>query len=133
MYVTINEKKCIGCNACIRVCPVHDANRAMLSDDGKHSVITIDPQKCIGCGECVKNCEHGARSYIDDTDQFFKDISSKKITVMVAPAFRLTEPDSDAMLAHLRKIGVDVIYDVSFVFDIADDVSAIFYACVWTC
>lgn len=119
MYVTINEKNCIGCNACIRVCPVHDANKAALSSDGKHSVITIDTLKCIGCGECVKSCEHNARSYIDDTDKFFSALKSgNKITVMVAPAFRLTEPDSDAMLAHLRTLGVDVIYDVSFGADI---------------
>ena len=119
MYVTINEKKCIGCNACIRVCPIHDANRATLSSDGEHSVITIDTSKCIGCGECVKSCDHGARSYIDDTEKFFNDLKNgSKITVMVAPAFRLTEPDSDAMLSHLRTLGVDVIYDVSFGADI---------------
>ena len=119
MYVTINENKCIGCNACIRVCPVHDANKAALSSDGKHSVITIDTSKCIGCGECVKSCEHDARSYTDDTDKFFNDLKNgSKITVMVAPAFRLTEPDSDAMLAHLRSLGVEVIYDVSFGADI---------------
>ena len=119
MYVTINEKKCIGCNACIRVCPVHDANKATLSPDGGHSIITIDTSKCIGCGECVKSCDHGARSYIDDTEKFFTDLKNgNKITVMVAPAFRLTEPDSDAMLSHLRTLGVDVIYDVSFGADI---------------
>ena len=119
MFVTINEEKCIGCNACIRVCPVHDANTAKLAPDGQHSIITIDTEKCISCGACVGGCMHDARSYVDDTETFFADIQSgKDITVLVAPAFRLTEPDADAMLAHLRKMGVKQIHDVSFGADI---------------
>ncbi|MBQ3566138.1 MAG: 4Fe-4S binding protein [Oscillospiraceae bacterium] len=119
MYVTINEDKCIGCNACIRVCPVHEANRAVASSGKNHSIISINHDMCISCGECVKSCEHGARDFVDDAERFFHDIKSgKKITVVVAPALRLTEPDSDAMLAHLREIGVNLIYDVSFGADI---------------
>ena len=119
MFITINEDKCIGCNACIRVCPVHDANTAKLADDGQHSIITVDPEKCISCGACIAGCDHEARSYEDDTEAFFADLQSgKDITVMVAPAFRLTEPDADAMLAHLRKMGVKLIHDVSFGADI---------------
>ena len=119
MFVTINEDKCIGCNACVRVCPVHDANTAKLAEDGQHSIITIDPEKCISCGACVGGCVHGARSYVDDTETFFADVKSgKDIVVLVAPAFRLTEPDADAMLAHLRKMGVRLIHDVSFGADI---------------
>ena len=119
MFVTIDEEKCIGCNACIRVCPVHDANTAKLAPDGQHSIITIDPEKCISCGACVGGCIHGARSYTDDTEAFFADVKSgKEIVVLVAPAFRLTEPDADAMLAHLRKMGVKLIHDVSFGADI---------------
>lgn len=119
MFVTINEEKCIGCNACIRVCPVHDANTAKLAPDGQHSIITIDTEKCISCGACVGGCVHGARSYVDDTETFFNDLQNgKEIVVLVAPAFRLTEPDADAMLAHLRKMGVKLIHDVSFGADI---------------
>ena len=94
MYVTVKEEKCIGCNACIRVCPVHEANRAVIGRDGGHSVISVDSDMCISCGECVRHCEHGARSFVDDTDRFFADIKNgKKLTVIVAPALRLTEPD----------------------------------------
>jgi len=119
MYVNINEEKCIGCNACIRVCPVHEANRAVMNDGNGHSIISINRDMCISCGECVKHCEHGARFYEDDTERFFNDLKSgKKITVVVAPAMRLTEPDSDAMLAHLRSLGANLIYDVSFGADI---------------
>ena len=119
MFITINEDKCVGCNACIRVCPVHDANTAKLAPDGQHSIITIDTEKCISCGACISGCDHGARSYEDDTEQFFADLQSgKEIAVMVAPAFRLTEAEADPMLAHLRTMGVKLIHDVSFGADI---------------
>lgn len=117
MYVTVDKSKCIGCNACVRVCPVHEANVAELIDESR-SVININPEKCISCGECVKSCEHNARVYLDDTERFFEDLKSgKKISVLVAPAFMLTEKNWASMLAKIKNMGASV-YDVSFGADI---------------
>lgn len=42
--VHVNEDKCIGCNACIRVCPIPNANKT----DGK--TVTVNNSECIQCG-----------------------------------------------------------------------------------
>ncbi|MGN0602547.1 MAG: 4Fe-4S binding protein, partial [Oscillospiraceae bacterium] len=78
--VRVIEDKCIGCNACIRTCPVVVANKY----DG--NVVRVNTDACIQCGECVKHCLHGAREYVDDIDRLFEDLSQgKRISLVVAP------------------------------------------------
>jgi len=50
MPVTIDKDACIGCGACIGVCPVEALS---LDDDGKSE---CDADKCIDCGTCVGTC-----------------------------------------------------------------------------
>lgn len=118
--IIVNPDKCIGCNSCIRVCPTHIANIATKNTNGKLT-ISIDDKKCIKCGECLKVCsEHGARTYLDDTQQFIYDVANgRKISVIVAPAVKVSFKDKwKNVVAWLRSIGVDKIYDVSFGADI---------------
>ena len=70
-YVYTNEN-CIGCNRCISVCPILTANQAVVVD-GK-SRIEVNHAQCINCGACFDACEHQAREYADDTEQFFVDL-----------------------------------------------------------
>lgn len=49
MTVQIDKEKCIGCGACIDVCPV-----AALSMDGDKA--KVDPEACIDCGACISEC-----------------------------------------------------------------------------
>ncbi len=60
--------KCIGCNKCISVCPVITANRAI--EFNGHQRIEVNGDMCIACGACFDACEHNARNYYDDTEQF---------------------------------------------------------------
>ncbi len=111
--IHIKEENCIGCNACIRSCPVPNANRY----DG--NVVHINPEMCIKCGECIKGCKHNARYYDDDLEEFLSIIKTKKVSLIVAPAIK-TAMDGKwrHVLAWLKKQGVHEVYDASFGADI---------------
>lgn len=117
--ILFDETKCVSCNSCIRVCPAPEANRAVIAPDGKH-IYSIDPDRCIHCGACVKECNHGARTYEDDTEQFFTDIrSGENVVLLVAPSVKVGFDGCwRNVLEHLKSSGVREIYDVSFGADI---------------
>lgn len=108
---------CKGCNRCVRVCPVHEANIAYL-ENGAIKVKT-DSEKCIACGACLEVCQHDARTFIDDTERFFADMErGDAITLMVAPSFRSNFANGDAILAWLKLQGISTVVDVSLGADI---------------
>lgn len=117
--ITYDSKKCVGCNSCIRLCPVHDANRHEIKSDGTIG-IDIDDKRCIKCGACIKACSHNARNFSDDTERFLNDMSKgKEIVVIVAPAIKIA---FDGYWRHvlnwLKSKGIKKIYDVSLGADI---------------
>ena len=75
---------------------------------------------CIGCGACFDACEHNARSYYDDTEEFFADLAKgQKISLLIAPAFAANYPNEyRSILGGLKKMGVNRIISVSFGADI---------------
>ncbi len=111
------EDQCAGCNKCIYICPVNEANFAYIVED--KNKIGIDENKCIHCGNCIDICDHNARDYRDDTEAFFNDLKqSRKISLIVAPAVRVNFPNYKKLLGFLKSKGVNLIYDVSFGADI---------------
>ena len=118
MSLVRTNEKCIGCNRCIRACSSMGANVAV--EKGRGNVIDVDPDKCIACGACLDVCEHDAREYIDDVEQFFADLKKGvKISVLIAPAFLANYPkEYEAYLGMLKKLGVNRFISVSFGADI---------------
>ena len=111
------EENCVGCNQCIRHCPIFDANIAYMKD-GKIKV-RINSDSCIHCGKCIEVCEHDARDYIDDTEEFFLDLKKgKKISILAAPSIRANFSNYKKLFGYLQTIGVNSFYDVSFGADI---------------
>lgn len=108
------NEKCVGCNKCIRSCPVFTANVA------KGGKIIVNDEMCIQCGVCFDNCMHKARDYEDDTAKFFDDLKAgKKLSVIVAPAFVANYPkDYKKIYGYLKSLGVQHVYSVSHGADI---------------
>lgn len=51
--MNVNKDKCIGCGACVDMCPV----QAITLVDGKAS---INPDICVSCGSCAGGCPENA-------------------------------------------------------------------------
>ena len=117
--VYLEAEKCVGCNACVRVCPARDANVAQMDESGK-VVIHINNDKCIKCGACIKVCAHGARNFQDDMDAFFEDLNrGTEMAMIAAPAIKIAfDGYWRHVLQWLRNHGVKAIYDVGFGADI---------------
>ena len=50
----IESNQCVGCGACVSVCPV-DA-LSFTKDKWGYYVADIDFERCVGCGKCVVVC-----------------------------------------------------------------------------
>ena len=115
--IIVRPDKCVGCNACVRNCPAPEANITRQIDGGKF-ITTVNPERCITCGECVRTCNHGARDYIDDTDEFMSELSRRKMIILATPAIKTVYPGHwKGILDHFKKKGC-LVYDVSFGADI---------------
>jgi len=116
--LVFTNENCIGCNKCISKCPVLTANVAADCGDGQK--IYVDGSKCVGCGACFDACEHNAREFRDDTEQFFDDLAAgEKISILWAPAFAANYPGQyRQILGGLKKLGANRIISVSFGADI---------------
>ena len=50
MAYKIDKSKCVGCQACMSVCPM---GAISVDADGK---CVIDPAICVSCGACASTC-----------------------------------------------------------------------------
>jgi ferredoxin len=120
--ITVNSDNCIGCNKCVKVCPIKFANRTVLKPGTDDQFITeVNPSKCINCGECVKACKHGARGYTDHSETFFKLFEKgESMNIIVAPAIKTAFPQNmwKHMLQWFKDNGNVKVYDVSLGADI---------------
>ena len=114
------NENCVGCNKCINVCSAMGACVSTIADEKGRSRINVNPDRCVGCGACFDACEHGAREYVDDTDEFLADLAAgEPISLLIAPAFRANYPDEyERVLGGLKALGVKHIINVAFGADI---------------
>jgi len=115
--VTVDETRCVGCNQCIAVCPVEEANRIVEIAGNRH--VAVDDERCVHCAACVHACPHDARDYLDDTDRFLADLKAgERVVILAAPAVRHVAGGYRRLFGRLRTMGARAIHDVSIGADI---------------
>ncbi len=64
MSISINQKECIGCAACVEVCPGNLIKlTAEAGSNGKGRAFIRHERDCWGCTSCVKACPKMAISF----------------------------------------------------------------------
>ncbi len=129
--------KCIACRRCEEACNTIQAvgalsaiNRGFGAVVGTAFCQDISGSNCTYCGQCVAICPTGAlseRSHIDDVLEALAD-PTKTVIVQTAPAVRVAlgkdhgfEPGTNVtgkMVAALRQLGFDKVYDTDFAADL---------------
>lgn len=131
--ITRDPNKCILCGDCVRTCAeiqglgvyefVNKGSDIRITTKGDKKQIDTD---CVGCGQCRTVCPTGAITIKNDTEQVWEYISDKntRVIAQIAPAVRIAVGDkfgipkgSNSMgklVAALRKIGFDEVYDTVF-------------------
>ena len=131
-----DPSKCVLCGDCVRTCneiqSVGALDFAFRGADAK--VVTcfnkgMGEIECVNCGQCVKVCPVGALTPKYQINEVWEAIHSenKTVVVQIAPAVRVAigeyfghKPGTTnvgQMIAALRRIGFDKVYDTSFAAD----------------
>jgi ferredoxin len=111
----IDKKKCIGCGACLNICPPG----AISFRDGKAE---IDMSKCIRCGKCHDICPHDAvrhdseripfevRENIKETMELMKNFKGKEKKAFLermVKHFNKERAVAENTLKEIKKLMVD--------------------------
>ncbi|MFA6335308.1 MAG: NADH-dependent [FeFe] hydrogenase, group A6 [Bacteroidales bacterium] len=130
-------EKCILCGRCISVCSdVQTVNAIDFSGRGLRSRVSTYRDKglgnvaCTNCGQCALVCPTAAIVERDDSKSVINDIynNDKYVIVQTAPAIRVGIGEAmgmeegalvtGKMVAGLRKLGFDKIFDTQFTADL---------------
>lgn len=127
-----NPNKCILCGDCVRVCSeiqhvgaIDFAHRGAKMEISTAFGKDIADTNCVNCGQCAAVCPTGAITIKNDTHDVWAAIHNpdKRVVIQIAPAVRVAigeaygyepgENTSGKLVASLRKLGVDAIFDTS--------------------
>jgi NADH-quinone oxidoreductase subunit G/NADP-reducing hydrogenase subunit HndD len=132
-----DPEKCILCGKCVRTCEeiqgvsaIDFVNRGSRAFVGTAFNEGMNVSSCINCGQCILVCPTAAlteHSYVEEVLRVLSD-PGKTVVVQHAPAVSVslaeafgvkagTDVDGQ-MVAALRRVGFDKVFDTSFTADL---------------
>ena len=135
-HMVRDNSKCILCRRCIAACNQQAISVIGANARGFDTHISSAFDKdladvsCISCGQCIVNCPTGAIVEKDDTDKVLAAINDpdKFVIVNTAPSIRATLGEAfgmhigtnveGKMVAALRRLGFDKVFDTDFAADL---------------
>ncbi|MBE6640630.1 MAG: 2Fe-2S iron-sulfur cluster binding domain-containing protein [Ruminococcaceae bacterium] len=136
-FLVRDNNKCILCRRCVAACRdmqeigvIGANNRGYDTEIGAFFGKNLAETSCVSCGQCIVACPVGALYEKDDTAKILDAIAdpTKHVAICCAPSIRATlgecfgmEPGTDVegkMVAALRRVGFDGVYDMNFTADL---------------
>ena len=127
-----DTSKCVLCGRCIQRCTnAHGngilgfENRGFNTVVGPAGNISFNDSPCLMCGQCVSVCPTGALMSKNEEEAIYEAMESgKHVIVQTAPAVRaglgelfdepVGTPVTGKMVAALRRLGFEKVYDTDF-------------------
>lgn len=135
--IVYDANKCVLCGDCIRACKeIQSVGAIDFTKRGAETIVSpafgksLAEVECVYCGQCVSVCPVGALTPKQETNEVWKALHdpTKTVVAQVAPAVRVAigegfghEPGESSMgqvVAALKKLGFDQVYDTSFAADL---------------
>ena len=132
-----DPNKCILCGDCVRFCAeVQSVGAIDFAFRGHEAAVLpafgqgLGESECINCGQCAAVCTTGALTPRPEIEEVWRALNdrSKFVVAQVAPAVRVALGEefglapgtatSGQMVAALKRLGFDRVYDTSFAADL---------------
>jgi iron-only hydrogenase group A len=137
--IHFQKSKCIDCQNCVEACKKYATGYLEVKEKGPF--FRIEPSKdkgkiCLYCGQCLAHCPVGAFEAAGEFEEVNQNLANKnKIVVFqFAPSIRTSigeefglftgEDLSERIVAGLKKIGADYVFDTCVGADFTTSVEA---------
>ena len=135
-HLVRDNNKCVLCRRCVAACNeqyvgvIGANNRGIDTAIGTPFEVGLSNVPCISCGQCTVVCPTGALVEKDDTDKIWAALADpdKHVVVQTAPSIRAPLGEcfgmpigtnvEGKMVAALRRLGFDKIFDTDFAADL---------------